>query len=52
MKGLAWQYYFYIEAEGDDAGQNGSDMLRHLALHCDMLKVVGHYSEETNLQDD
>ncbi|MBQ3264410.1 MAG: chorismate mutase [Ruminococcus sp.] len=52
MKDLAWEYYFYIEAEGDETGQNGSDMLRHLALHCDMLKVVGHYSDEVMLKDE
>lgn len=52
MKDLAWEYYFYIEAEGDETGQNGSDMLRHLALHCDMLKVVGHYSDEVILEED
>lgn len=51
MKELAWHYYFYIEAEGDETGQNGSDMLRHIALHCDKLKVVGHYSEEIPLKD-
>lgn len=51
MKNLAWQYYFYIEAEGDETGQNGLDMLRHIALHCDKLKVVGHYSEEIILKD-
>ena len=52
MKALAWEYYFYIEAEGDETGQNGSDMLRHLSLHCDMLKVVGHFSDEVILQED
>ena len=51
MKDLAWQYYFYIEAEGDETGRNGTDMLRHIALHCDKLKVVGHYSEEILLED-
>ena len=51
MKDLAWQYYFYIEAEGDETGRNGADMLRHIALHCDKLKVVGHYSEEILLED-
>ena len=51
MKDLAWQYYFYIEAEGDETDQNGSDMLRHIGLHCDKLKVVGHYSEEIILKD-
>lgn len=52
MKGLAWQYYFYIEAEGDETGQNGADMLRHIALHCDKLKVVGHYSDEIILEEE
>ena len=52
LKDLAWQYYFYIEAEGDETGQNGSDMLRHLSLHCDMLKVVGHFSDEIILKED
>ena len=51
MKTLAWEYYFYIEAEGDETGRNGADMLRHIALHCDKLKVVGHYSEEMILED-
>lgn len=51
MKDLAWQYYFYIEAEGDETGRNGADMLRHITLHCDKLKVVGHYSEEKILED-
>ena len=52
MKDLAWEYYFYIEAEGDETGQNGSDMLRHLALHCDMLKVVGHFGAEVTLKEE
>lgn len=52
MKDLVWQYYFYIEAEGDETGRNGTDMLRHIALHCDKLKVVGHYSEEIILREE
>ena len=51
MKNLAWEYYFYIEAEGDETDRNGTDMLRHIALHCDKLKVVGHYSDEIILGD-
>lgn len=52
MKDLAWQYYFYIEAEGDETGENGATMLRHLQLHCDKLRVVGHYSDEILLKED
>ena len=51
MRNLPWQYYFYIEAEGDETDRNGTDMLRHIALHCDKLKVVGHYSDEIILGD-
>jgi len=43
MRDLAWQYYFYVEAEGDDTGENGKAMLKELQEHCDKLKVVGSY---------
>lgn len=44
MKELLWQYYFYVEAEGDLHTQNGQDMLRALAVFCDKLKPVGCYT--------
>ena len=44
MKELLWQYYFYVEAEGDLHTQNGQDMLRALAVFCDKLKPVGWYT--------
>jgi len=50
MRELAWQHYFYIEAEGDETSENGRAMLAQLAAHCDMLKVVGHYSMEVDLK--
>lgn len=46
MKELAWQYYFYVEAEGDETSVEGKKMLEELSLHCDKLKVVGHFSLE------
>lgn len=50
MKELAWQYYFYVEAEGDESSEKGRAMLEELSRHCDMLKVVGTYSDETELK--
>ena len=50
LKELAWQYYFYVEAEGDENSETGKAMLAALADYCDMLKVVGGYTMEVSLQ--
>ncbi len=44
MKSLAWQYYFYVEAQGDITGEYGREMIARLSFWCDMLKVVGRYT--------
>jgi len=51
MREDAWQYYFYVEAEGDENSEAGKRMLSELAEHCDMLKVVGSYPAEIALKD-
>lgn len=43
MKELLWQYYFYVEAEGDVYTEAGEWMMRELSLFCDRLKLVGTY---------
>ncbi len=43
MKELLWQYYFYVEAEGNIHTVEGKEMLRELSLYCDRLKSVGTY---------
>ena len=43
MKELMWQYYFYVETEGDLGSENGKKMMEDLKKHCDRLKVVGSY---------
>lgn len=43
MRDLPWQYYFFIEAEGDVTNENGRAMLERLASQCDMLKCLGTY---------
>ena len=46
----AWQYYFYVEAEGDETAENGRNMLNALAAVCETLKIAGHYTAEVNLR--
>jgi len=46
LKGLLWKYYFYIEAEGDINSENGRDTIRELSAVCEMLKLVGAYTED------
>ncbi|HAL03365.1 MAG TPA: bifunctional chorismate mutase/prephenate dehydratase [Lachnospiraceae bacterium] len=43
LKGLAWQYYFYVEAEGTPDDNRGKSMLKELSKHCLMYKVLGTY---------
>ncbi len=45
MKELLWQYYFYVEAEGNIYTPEGSAMLCALQPFCDRLKLVGTYRE-------
>lgn len=44
MKELLWQYYFYVEADGNIHTPRGREMLDELGEFCDRLKVVGTYS--------
>lgn len=44
MKELLWQYYFYVEADGNIHTPKGREMLDELSEFCDRLKVVGTYS--------
>ncbi|MBQ9189604.1 MAG: chorismate mutase [Clostridia bacterium] len=45
-----WQYYFYVEAEGDETAENGRAMLDELAGVCETLKIAGHYATLVSLQ--
>lgn len=46
MKELLWQYYFYVELEGDIAAENGKKMFDKLRSCCDKLKIVGSFKKE------
>ncbi len=43
LKDSLWQYYFYIEAEGNINTPNGQEMLQELKAVCANLKIAGTY---------
>ncbi|MCR5735410.1 MAG: chorismate mutase [Lachnospiraceae bacterium] len=49
MKDLLWNYYFYVEAEGNINTPNGKDMLRELSAICAKLRLVGSYLDNQEL---
>lgn len=48
MKGLEWQYFFYIEAEGNINNENGNALLRELSAICARLRLAGTYYTKTS----
>lgn len=52
MKAMPWQYYFYVEVQGDAESEKGRLMREELMNHCVKLKVVGNYAGgEKELKD-
>ena len=43
MKELLWQYYFYVEVEGNIQSEAGSSLMESLGEFCDKLKFAGTY---------
>ena len=43
MKELLWNYYFFVELDGDVATEEGSSLLQELSGLCDRLKLVGSF---------
>ncbi len=50
MKELMWQYYFYVEADGNAHSAAGKQMMQELSACCDHLRVVGTFAHETSLK--
>jgi chorismate mutase/prephenate dehydratase len=44
MKELVFQYYFYVETEGDLRTEEGRRMTEELASACDRVRVVGSFA--------
>ena len=43
---LAWNYYFFLEAEGNIHTRNGREMLQELSALCAGLKLAGTFRED------
>ena len=43
MKELLWEYYFYVEIEGNVQSEAGTSLLESLGEYCDRLKFAGTY---------
>ena len=43
MKELMWEYYFYIEAEGNVNSKEGRRMIEDLEEYCPKVKLIGSY---------
>lgn len=41
-----WQYYFYVEFEGNVNTKEGESLLNDLSISCDKIKVIGTYKPE------
>ena len=50
MKKLLWQYYFYVEVDGNAHSEKGQKMLKSLSSCCDRLRIVGTFAHETDLK--
>ncbi len=46
---LAWNYYFYIEGEGDIKSNAGNRMIAELKWNCDVIRILGNYHEVITL---
>ncbi len=44
LPSLLWQYYFYMECEGNVRTEDGKNMLSELSSYCEKLRLVGSYS--------
>ena len=48
-KELIWNYYFFVEGEGNINSDKGKKMLNELAEKCSEIKVLGNFEKEISL---
>ncbi|MBR3306273.1 MAG: bifunctional chorismate mutase/prephenate dehydratase [Lachnospiraceae bacterium] len=46
MKSLPWNYYFYVEGEGDLESEAGRKMIKDLEPSCEKVRILGNYAGE------
>ena len=47
--GDMWNYYFYVEADGNAYSEEGKRMMKELAPYCDKLRIIGSFPHEKKL---
>ena len=48
-KDLVWNYYFYVEGEGNINSDEGKAMMKDLQDYCSNLKIVGNFEKEVRI---
>ncbi len=48
-KELQWEYFFYVEGEGNIKSDEGSKMLEELRSYCSHLKIAGSFEKEIHI---
>jgi prephenate dehydratase len=51
-KNANWEYYFYVEGEGNLQTPEGKRMLEELSATCSSIKVVGAFEGEKLLKEE
>ena len=49
-KELVWDYYFFVEGEGDIESEEGKAMLSDLKDCCNNLKILGQFEKEIHIK--
>ncbi len=51
-KDLLWEYYFYVELEGDLRSPAGREMLQELSRCCDRVRVAGSFQAHARIGEE
>ena len=51
VKEKSWQYYFFVEAEGNVFGEKGKAMLSEMSKECEKVKIAGSFMNEEKLNN-
>lgn len=49
IKDISWQYYFYVEGEGDIFSEKGQLLITELRNSCEEVKILGHSCMEYDI---
>ena len=50
-KEVGWEYYFFVEGEGNICGENGDAVIKEMSQNCNHLKIAGTFEKEIVLKE-